>query len=100
MVCLNYTSGPHRRNGAARRVGWLRECPSGTEALQGPFGGMGRLDTMPSRLGGCMRRRTFVAGLAGAAVWPRLACAQQALPVVGFLASQSGGPASAGRVAG
>jgi putative ABC transport system substrate-binding protein len=47
-----------------------------------------------------MRRRTFVAGLAGAAVWPRVAFVQQqAMPVVGFLASQPAGPASAGRVA-
>jgi hypothetical protein len=32
-----------------------------------------------------VRRREFIAGLGGAAVWPTLAGAQQAMPVVGFL---------------
>ena len=34
-----------------------------------------------------MNRRAFIAALGGATVWPLVARAQQAMPVVGFLRS-------------
>ena len=37
-----------------------------------------------------MKRREFIAGLAGAAAWPVVGWAQQQLPVIGFLSAQSG----------
>jgi hypothetical protein len=36
-----------------------------------------------------MRRRDFIAGLAGAAAWPVAAGAQQPTPVIGFLRNSS-----------
>jgi putative ABC transport system substrate-binding protein len=36
-----------------------------------------------------MRRREFIAGLGGVTVWPIAAHAQQALPVVGYLSTES-----------
>jgi len=41
-----------------------------------------------------MKRRTFIAGIAGAAAWPATAHAQDASPVIGFLNSST--PAVAG----
>ena len=38
-----------------------------------------------------MKRRTFIAGLAGAAAWPVVAGAQQAVPMVGFINGGSAG---------
>src|SRR3954469_13940772 len=42
--------------------------------------------------GATMRRRDFLAGVGGAAAWPVVAPAQQPMPVIGFLGSQSPGP--------
>ena len=39
-----------------------------------------------------MRRREFIAGLGGAAVWSVVACAQQAMPAIGWKASASSKP--------
>jgi putative ABC transport system substrate-binding protein len=36
-----------------------------------------------------MKRRTFIAGLAGGAAWPVVALAQQPMPVIGYLSPQS-----------
>jgi putative tryptophan/tyrosine transport system substrate-binding protein len=39
-----------------------------------------------------VRRREFILGLAGAAAWPRAACAQSAMPLVGYLNSGAAKP--------
>ena len=50
---------------------------------------------------GIMRRRTFIAGLAGVATFPLAAHAQQtSMPVVGVLSPQSAGSMTASRMAG
>jgi putative ABC transport system substrate-binding protein len=36
-----------------------------------------------------MKRRTFIAGLGRAAVWPVVARAQQAMPAIGWLSSRT-----------
>src|SRR3954471_9505495 len=36
-----------------------------------------------------MKRRRFIALISASAAWPRAACAQQAMPVVGFLGANS-----------
>jgi ABC-type uncharacterized transport system substrate-binding protein len=72
-----------------------RKNAAGTVARANLFAMLALVSLKPcffSRTGKGMRRRAFIATLAGAAAWPLAARGQQPLPIVGYINSGAPGP--------